>query len=78
MSGAAKPEEYGPRPGYLVPNPAVERGVAVVLSTSPCGTYLAYGNGSNVIIRSIEVFQSVKPKLHRSLCHHTRNICLTS
>ena len=53
MSGAAKPEEYGPRAGFLALQPAVERGVAVVLGTSPDGLYLAYGNGSSVIVRSL-------------------------
>ena len=49
----ADPSSYGPRPGIIAPSAAVERGVAVVLHASACGTYLAYGNGPSVIIRSI-------------------------
>ena len=30
MASAAKPEDYGPRPGFLALQPTVERGVAVV------------------------------------------------
>ena len=53
MSGAASPtvEAYGPRLNTLVPLPAGERGVAIVTSASPCGRYLIYCNGSNVIVR---------------------------
>lgn len=47
--------EYGPRAGLIVPQPSVERGVAAVLGVSPDGKLLAYGNGTNVIVRSIEV-----------------------
>ena len=55
MSSSAKPEEYGPRPGLLVPQPSVERGVSVVLGASPDGKFIAYGSGTNVIVRSVEV-----------------------
>ncbi len=48
------PEAYGPRPGYIVPQPAVERGVASVLSCSPDGRYLLYGNGTSVVVRDVE------------------------
>lgn len=52
---SARVEDYGPRPGMLVPQPAPERGVACVLAASPDGKFLAYGNGTSVIIRSIDV-----------------------
>ncbi len=35
----------------IVPLPAAERGVSVVTSASPCGKYLIYCNGTNVIVR---------------------------
>ena len=55
MSGAAKVEEYGPQPGFLVPLPLVERGVSVVTAASPDGAFFLYCNGTNVIVRSLEV-----------------------
>ena len=47
--------EYGPRAGVLAPFPAAERGVAVVMSVSPDGEFLAYPNGSTVVVRSVKV-----------------------
>ncbi len=44
---------YGPRPNLIAPLPSVERGVAVVTSSSPCGRFIIYVNGTNVIIRDI-------------------------
>jgi hypothetical protein len=55
MSTPKDPSEYGPRPGLLVPQPAAERGVAVVTSASPDGKYFVYCNGTNVIVRSVQV-----------------------
>lgn len=52
MSAAA---EYGPRENLIAPAPALERGVAGVLSASPDGKLLAYGNGTTVVVRSVEV-----------------------
>lgn len=49
----ADDSSYGPRAGILAPSPAVERGVAVVLHTSPDGRYLAYANGTSVVVRSV-------------------------
>jgi hypothetical protein len=54
-SSAANPESYGPRPGVLAPLPAAERGVAVVTSASPDGKCFVYCNGTNVIVRDIDV-----------------------
>lgn len=52
---AAKPEEYGPKAGVLAPLPACERGVATVTGASPDGKLFIYSNGSNVVIRDMDV-----------------------
>ncbi len=54
--GGATPavDTYGPRLNTLVPLPSGDRGVAIVTSASPCGRFLLYCNGSNVIARSTE------------------------
>ncbi len=70
-SGAPSAAEYGPRPGVLAPLPMAARGVASVLHTSADGKYIAYGNETNVIVRSIEVGSltrgaSSAPSRHRS------------
>lgn len=51
---AADPSTYGPRAGFIVPQPAAERGVAAILSTSPDGKYIIYTNGTSVVVRSVE------------------------
>ena len=51
MSAAPSVESYGPRLNTLVPLPAGERGVAIVTAGSPCGRFLIYCNGTNVIVR---------------------------
>ena len=51
-------ELYGVRPGYIIPNPSVERGIACVITShtvAPGETLLAYGAGTNVVIRQLEV-----------------------
>lgn len=54
---AAPPNDaaYGPAVGLLAPLPAAERGVAVVTSASADGRYLVYCNGTNVIVRDLQV-----------------------
>lgn len=54
MAATADPAVYGPKAGLLVPQPAVTRGVAAIISASPCGKYLLYTNGTCVVVRSIE------------------------
>ena len=39
----------------LAPLPTAERGVAVVTSASPDGKLIIYANGTNVIVRDLEV-----------------------
>lgn len=56
-SAAPTPEQYGPKKGVISPLPAAERGVAVVMHHSPDGKYICYPNGSNVVVRSLEVRQ---------------------
>lgn len=68
-AGAARPEEYGPRPGVLFPQPATNRGFATVLSCSADGQYLIYANGTNVVIRSIK-----NPELGMVYSEHTSNV----
>jgi uncharacterized protein with WD repeat len=51
MSASPSVESYGPRLNTLVPLPAGERGVAIVTAGSPCGKFLIYCNGTNVIVR---------------------------
>jgi WD40 repeat protein len=41
--------------GLIAPQPLVTRGVAGVISTSADGSLLIYTNGTNVVIRSVEV-----------------------
>jgi WD40 repeat protein len=53
MATKADPALYGPRAGVLAPVGAAERGVASVLAASPCGQWLAYGSGPNVVVRSV-------------------------
>lgn len=53
-AAAAAAAEFGPRAGVIAPLPPCERGVALVLSASADGQYLAYGSSTNVIIRSVE------------------------
>lgn len=50
----ADPSSYGPREGYICPAPASERGIATVMHASPDGQYLVYGNGTSVVVRSVE------------------------
>lgn len=52
---AATTAEYAPQHGTIAPNPFAERGVASIVDASPDGENLIYGNGSNVIVRSISV-----------------------
>ena len=61
---AAKPEEYGPRAGVLAPLPSAERGVAVVTAASPDGKLNVYCNGTNVVVRDIDV--RALPRLQRA------------
>lgn len=53
--GTPTAAEYGPAAGIIAPLPAAERGVAVPLGVSPDGEFLAYGNQTNVIVRSVKV-----------------------
>jgi hypothetical protein len=54
-SSSAKPEDYGPRAGIIAPLPMGERGIAMVTSASPDGKLLIYCNGTNVVVRSMDV-----------------------
>lgn len=54
-SSGVSPDLYGPRPGVIAPLPLGERGVAIVTAASPNGQYFIYSNGTNVIVRDVEV-----------------------
>lgn len=69
MSAPIPVESYGPRPNMLVPQPAAERGVAVVTSASPCGRFFLYCNGQNVIVRD-----TVDPSLSMVYSEHTQGV----
>lgn len=53
--GAFTVDQYGPQIGIISPNPYCDRGVAAILSASPDGLFIAYANGSIVIVRSVKV-----------------------
>jgi len=54
-NSTVKPEDYGPRSGVIAPLPLAERGIAVVTSASPDGKLFIYCNGTNVVVRSMDV-----------------------
>lgn len=54
-AGGDADKAYEPRGGFLPPQPVTERGQPTVLAASPDGRFLVYGNGTNVIVRSIAV-----------------------
>ena len=55
MASPVDPQTYGPRPGIIAPLPLAERGVAVVTSVSADGKYIIYCNGTNVVVRDLQV-----------------------
>lgn len=55
MSSSSKPEDYGPRAGIISPLPMGERGIAIVTGASPDGKLFIYCNGTNVVVRSMDV-----------------------
>ena len=52
---ASSAATYGPKEGIIAPLPLAERGVAVVTAASADGRYFLYANGTNVVVRDLEV-----------------------